>query len=484
MLETFLVTAALLLPAQPAGRPQPTPPAAPTRPVEWNLSVQLDRAQELIYRGSFTEESNTGSVQYQRSYRVESRLFVLDLTPKLTELACMTTLRPKENAPAIKDDTEGRSIRVERFRVDLQGKLSAEGGLNLVPPLEGPATVEVGFFPELPRGKVTAEQSWETIPQQDQPAMKWTVTGADTLQGMRCPILKGVQQSPEWDEPRADRKAWRRIDTVWVAPRSGVAVKVERVIEIREPAHKVATQKSTFRADLESTLPYPGQLFLDRQADILQAIALREAAMSLLPTPARYTNQLNALLRRITTHLDQTPPTPYRQAVLQVKSQVEAALRGEVLVTPTTVRPRVGLTVGEMAPDFVTTDMTGKHGVGLKQMRGRPVVLAFYNPNSTLSPDMLRFLADLSSTYQGKVWVLGLSVVEDAALVQKQLTDLKLTSLPVLQGAGLRLAFEVDTTPRVVILDSQGFVRGAFTGWGRDIPREILTELKSWLPER
>src|SRR2546421_8392827 len=108
MLETLLLTAALLTPAQPSGRPQPTPPASPPRPIEWNLSIQLERAQEMVYRGSFTEESNTGSVQYQRTYRVESRLFVLDVTPKMADLACMTTLRPKENAPAIKDDPEGR----------------------------------------------------------------------------------------------------------------------------------------------------------------------------------------------------------------------------------------------------------------------------------------------------------------------------------------------------------------------------------------
>jgi peroxiredoxin len=472
MLQTLLLTTAFLTPAQP---PQPL------RPMDWNLSVQLERTQELVYRGTFTEECTTGSVQYQRAYRVETRLFVLDVSPKAADLATMTTLRPKDTPPAIKDETEGRSIRVEHFRVDPQGKISGEAGVNLVAPLEGPATAEVGFFPDLPRVKVSVEQTWEAFPQAGQPAMNWTATGVDTVQGIRCPILKGVQQTPDWDRPRADRKAWRRIDTVWVSPRTGVALKVERVIEIREPAHNQPTQKSVFRADLETTLPYPGQLYLDRQADIQQAIALRAEAMPLLPTPARNTTQLNALLKRITNHLDQTPPTPYRQAVLQVKSQVEAALRGEVLVTPTTVKPRAGLVIGELAPDFVTTDMSGQHSVGLKQLRGKPVVLAFYNPGSTLAPELLQFLSELSAATQGKARVLPLSVVEDAAIVKKQLTDLRLPGLTVLQGSGLRISYEVDSTPRVVLLDAQGYVRNTYTGWGRDLPREIQADLKPWL---
>jgi len=206
--------------------------------------------------------------------------------------------------------------------------------------------------------------------------------------------------------------------------------------------------------------------------------------LPLLATPARFATQLNGLLKRITDHLDKVPPTPYRQAIMLVKSQVEAALRGEVLVMPTTVRAKPeGFAIGELAPDFVTTDISGKQSVGLKQLRGKPVVLAFYNPNSMLAPDILAFLADLNTASRGKVWVMGLSVVEDAAIVQKQLTDLKLT-VPVLQGSGLRISYAVETTPRVVIIDAQGYARGAFTGWGREIPREIQAELKPWLSEK
>lgn len=483
MLVPVLLTAALL---QPAPAAEPPRPATPPRQADWALGLALERGQEFVYRGSFTEECSTGTVQYQRAYRLETRLFVLDAGPTGAGLACMTTLRQKE-APAVqpvgfKDEADGRHVRVERLRVDPFGKVSA--GLDLAPPLEGPPTVDVSAFVELPRGRISAGQAWETKAG-DGPATRWTAADSELVQGVRCAVLKGVQQSADWDQPRADRKAWRRTDTVWVSPRSGVALKVERVVELREAAHTAPTQKCVFKADLESTLPYPGQLRLDREADLTQAVAFREAALPLLATPNRFTPQLNALLKRVTSHLDQTPPTPYRQAILQVKAQVEAGLRGEPAVSPAVGQPQrpAGLRVGEPAPDFVATQVGGQQTVGLKGLRGKPVVLAFYNPNSALTPDVLAFLGELAASTEGKAQVVALSVVDDAAVVQKQLAELKV-SVPVLHGAGLRLPYEVDATPRVVVIDGQGYVRGAYTGWGREMPREITGDLKPWLDRK
>ena len=33
----------------------------------------------------------------------------------------------------------------------------------------------------------------------------------------------GVQQTEDWDRPRADRGAWRRQEVVWISPRTGLA---------------------------------------------------------------------------------------------------------------------------------------------------------------------------------------------------------------------------------------------------------------------
>ena len=45
---------------------------------EWLLSPNVGRGQELVYRGTFVEESLGRAVQFNRTYRVETRVFVLD----------------------------------------------------------------------------------------------------------------------------------------------------------------------------------------------------------------------------------------------------------------------------------------------------------------------------------------------------------------------------------------------------------------------
>lgn len=83
--------------------------------------------------------------------------------------------------------------------------------------------------------------------------------------GVKCIKVIGNQQTEDWGKTRADRQAWKRTDTVWLHPQLGVAQKLERTIEIKDPAHNEPSQKSTLRIELETSLVYPGQLFQDRK---------------------------------------------------------------------------------------------------------------------------------------------------------------------------------------------------------------------------
>jgi len=42
----------------------------------------------------------------------------------------------------------------------------------------------------------------------------------------------------------------------------------------------------------------------------------------------------------------------------------------------------------------------------------------------------------------------------------------------------LRLSYAVDATPKFVVLDADGVVRGSYTGWGPETPRGVVEELK------
>ena len=456
------------------------PAQAPERS-EWLLTPRLGRAQELVYRGTFTEEALGGGVQLSRAYRLETRAFVLDTPAKGTDLALLTVVKPREgrgDGPA----PPPSSVRLELARLDLQGKLSAGPGPALAVPLDGPPTLECGAFVEVPRGRVGPNQSWE-VGEDGRPVRTWQVAGSEPVNGTGCVKLVGTQQTDDWDRPTGGQTAWRRQDTVWLAPRLGIAYRVERVIEKREAGRREPAQRSLLRCELETNLQYPGQLFEDRHKEILQAHAFAETAAPLLANPARHGPQLDALLTKIAAYAERNPPTPYREAVHQVKRRAEAARRGEAPpAAPPDLTPTSTQTAGlnRPAPDFVAPDFGASESARLKRWLGKPIVMVFYSPTSANAPDLLRFAQSLGDAHRD-VQVLGLAMSEDAERVRRQRADLKLT-FPVLNGTGLRLSYGVEATPKLIVVDRDGLVRGACVGWGRETPGEVTEELQRWLP--
>jgi peroxiredoxin len=476
----------LLAPGQMATRPLPVAPAPAVRGVDPVLLPRLTRSQELVYRGTFSEESTGPRVQYTRRYKVELRLFVLETPAKSAEVALLDTLQsdfPRAEHPSRVPPVT--SIRLERLTVDLRGKVSAEAGVSLSVPHDGVPTLECGMFLEVPVGRSGLGQTWEEV-EAGRPLRSWKVVGTETINATSCLKLVGEQKSEDWDRPRADHTAWRRVDTVWIAPRNGLASRVERTIEQREPAHREPTQRSTLRYDLESTLQYPGSFSEDRRQEILQTLNLRASAAPWLAAPAKGEKALSALARKVEVHLENQPPTPYRPALLHLKRQIDAARRGEVIertpAVPETrpAAPAVAV-VGQPAPDFLANEITAAGTARLARWHGRPILLVFYNPASPRAAELLQFCQTLHHSHGKYVAVVGLSVSEDVKAVLQQRAELKCT-FPVFHGGGLRRSYGVETTPKLVLIDAAGFVRGDYLGWGRETAGEVLAELRNWLP--
>lgn len=66
-----------------------------------NVSFRVQATQELLYRGLFTEEARSSRVQFQRSYRVESRCLVLESNNNYSQLACLTLLKQHPTTPLL-----------------------------------------------------------------------------------------------------------------------------------------------------------------------------------------------------------------------------------------------------------------------------------------------------------------------------------------------------------------------------------------------
>jgi hypothetical protein len=463
-----LLTCALTV-AQPADR------------ADWLLQPQLARGQELVYSGAFTEEAQTPGVQFQRTYRLDLHVFVLDTSTRKAQAAFLTTLALKTNRPQREAPAPPTSVRLELADIDTHGHLRGRPGINLAVPLEGPPTVECGAFLEVPVARVGVSTFWE-VAEDGRPPRTWRVTGTEAVAGTTCVKIVGQQQSDDWNSPRADRAAWRRRDTVWLSPKLGIAYRVERVLERRDPAREAPTHRSVLRYELDSRLTYPGELFVSRQQEILQAQKFFDEAAPLLRQPAQHKQQLDAVLKRVAYHLETQPPTPYRTAVLQVQRRLEAARRGElppeVPATETTPTAQVAA-LGMRAPDFVATDLLTGQSARLQRLLGHPLLICFYNPQTDTGVEVLRFAQGLTERHRG-MSVVGMAVTDDVAFVRKQHATLRL-SFPVLDGNGLHVTYNVDATPRLVVLDGEGFVRGLYTGWGGHSAREITEELERWL---
>ncbi len=189
-------------------------------------------------------------------------------------------------------------------------------------------------------------------------------------------------------------------------------------------------------------------------------------------------------MRKISYYLESRAPTPYRKALAALYSQLEGARRGE---SPARVGgeeelPTAAVGIGQRVPDFVVTDLTGKDSVRLACMLGRPVLVFFYNPATDTGKDVLRFAQELHQRHGDHLSIMAMAVTNDPELARKQHADLRLP-FAVLEGKGLFQTFGVDGTPRLVVLDGEGVLRTATTGWGLQTPREIADELMRCMPK-
>jgi hypothetical protein len=165
-----------------------------------------------------------------------------------------------------------------------------------------------------------------------------------------------------------------------------------------------------------------------------------------------------------------------------VKRRAEAARRGEALPAPPPDSSEQSghAALGQRTPDFVVTNLLTRESVRLQKWLGRPIVMLFYIPDSRTAERALRYCQSLQDAHPDEVCVLAFAISDDVELVRKQHTQLGL-SIPVLSGKGLRQNYEVEATPKLIVIDSAGLVRGSYVGWGPEAAPAVSEELKRCL---
>ncbi len=439
---------------------------------------------ELVYQGTYAEETLIPNVKHQRQYRLEANVLVLEAKPKEWRVAFMTALSLQDARQAADKNQAGpASVNIDLGIIDERGNVLNDARKPLDVPLKGPATLECGFVAPVPMTRVGRHFTWEAV-HASRPVCFWSVAGLESCGGIACIKLEGVQQSDDWDHPRADQAAWRRRDTLWILPQLNVAHKVERIIEHRDPAREAPTQRTVVRYELESRLKIPARLFEDRRDELLKARKFNDEADVLARQPALHRPRIETLLRQVNDHLQRPSSMYYRKAFMHVKTVLENARKGDALVpnpTEEIVSHSVrALNVGQRAPDFAVSSLTDEHTARLYSFQGKPVLIVFYKPDTPTGKDVIDYVKDMSEKQPG-VAIMAMAVAPDADSARKQHRDMHLT-FPILDGNGMRMTFGADQTPRLVLLDGNGYVRMAQTGWGYHTPCEIEEELERLNP--
>jgi hypothetical protein len=417
-----------------------------------------------------------------RRFQVENRILVLETLPTGIKVAILTITDPQESNFPKFDAEERRTVDLHLGRVDLKGRITLVTEQPLQIPQQGPCQIEGGCFVELPAEQKATRTEW-TIAEAKGPH-QWRMADSESVEGQTCLKLLGSQQSEDWEHPIAGRTAWRRQDTVWLSPQTGVAVRYERAVERRQAVSPEPVERALASFHLESSLIYPGQLLRDREAEINLYRQYSQLAETFFRAPnPDNPRRLGALAARIAYHCDNQPPTPFRAALQALRARLESASRGDLppvpsekeTVGPASHRSSTGETAVLAAPDFVATDMSTSASVRLQLLRGRPVLLLFFHPGSASAMETLRFAQRIAQTTS--VSVLGLSVTDEAGSFLQDF-DLKLT-FPLVKAAALRSPYAVEATPKIILIDAAGSIRRTFEGWGQETSSLVREELEA-----
>jgi peroxiredoxin len=398
--------------------------------------------------------------------------------PGVFKLACFTRLA-QANVGGQKQ--EAVSVRLDVFTIDQDGQIQPKPACKPYVEFEGPDSLEIGYLVQLPPGAGRRDDAW-TVEIAGEPRILLRRAGEVDEHGTSRLKLIQTQRSPEWDEPRGDRAAWRLETTYWIEPRTGVPQRVQRTLLGKTAAHRDPTYRLTANYDLESQLRYEGSFFEDRRREIEQVQSLQAQYRALADGPGRPGATAYAVLaERAEQFINQQPATPYRDALLRLREQALAS-RFNQLPAPRmeAVEPGAGgrLAVGLPAPDFAVPTFDGPQTVGPRAWRGRVVLLAFFHPNSASGPLLLPAMERLHQTLDpAAARVVGMVMTDDEELVRRRRAQFNLT-FPLCAGTSLRQSYEVATTPRFVVVDADGRVAAVRTGWGPESAAALESDLR------
>ena len=473
-------------------------PAAPPA-----VGTKLQRGDELTYTGTIAESVERPGIRSRRAHDLEVRVFVLERRETWADAAVLTLLRRTGDAsvagvlPEVTGAKRGTpsppAARLDFLRIHDDGIVHLLAPLGPAPlrfaadtlaralptlPLDSFAPFEFGLFPPRQKGN---DVSWSIASNEAaRPAETWTAKGHDFINSERCTQLVMVQQSADWERPLGGQTSWQRIEEVWTA-QSGIARRVHRTIRQRDGIAPAAAVIIEVKYELKEQGRPIGRTY-DRYRQEIETAYLTASEMTpLLKDASRLGPEpFQQRLLRLEAHLAANDPgTPYREAVLAVRRQLEAAKRGEAVSVlssslETPVLALTNATIGQPAPEFQAGDFR------LSKTQGKPVVLVFFMPGQETTDLSLTVADALQKKFGSRVVVVPLAVFASLDAGIQDRDRLKL-AVPVYDGSAAVATYGVDSFPRFYAIDGNGKLRWSFAGVGSETGFLLREQMESLL---
>ena len=468
-----------------AGLVLAAPPAAGTGP-------RLEKGLEVQWSGTFTEATFRPGVRAVRTYDVDTRLFVVATGDYGAEAVLFTRVFLKPDRKAT--EPPAGIVRLELVRIDPRGKVlvlpSPADPDNPTPrarpwppvQLTGLPAYEAGMFFEFPDRPLKTGLTW-TREDAGRPIVNWKVADQDSFRGQ--PALKVVaeQKTAGYYGDRVRHTEWRKQETLTVHPAHGYAVRLERVIEKRDPEADELSFRSVLSLEQHRKMTYAGGLYDEWRQEGLHAAAFTAMLDRALATGGREgPKPFEAVARRAKVFMDDQRDTfmvPYREATLAVRKRAESAAKGNLPPAPPPDEPAASpepLAVGRPAADINAPGISSSESVKLSGLRGKPVVLAYFQPAAPSGLPVLKLADELHARKLATIVPLAIGRVKDARTL---MADLR-AAVPVYDGTDVYKAHGLEATPVIVVIDKDGVVRHVARGWGGETAAAVTREVERW----
>lgn len=480
-------------------------PAAPPEP------SGLAKGDELTFVGTVEEAVDRPGNRFRRAQKLDIRVLVLEKSEAWADVAVLTLLRRTDDAVAgaVGSITGGAperaappAARLDLVRVHADGTvhlllpvgppplpLDAKTPARTLPasPLDNSAPFEFGMFPPRPPRSAPDEPWAVASADPNRPAETWQAQGTAAVTAERCTLLIMNQQHANWAKPVGGRPAWHRADAAWVAL-DGTARKVHRVVRHRDGLAAELAAWVEVKYELKDQTRVIGRTFDRYRRDVETAFAAAADVAPFLPNAAKHGPKLfETRMAKLDAYLAAEPDasSPYREAVLAVRRQLDAARRGETVTKAAPAAIGIGPGVapkrtvwpepGRVAADFTAGPFR------LAESRGKPAVLVFFKPGGETTDLALAVADALHQKHGTRAAIVPLAIWGDTAAGLKDRDRRKLT-VPIYDGAQAETAFGVESVPRFVVIDGGGVVRWTFAGVGAETGYSVREQLERLLP--